>query len=32
MTKQVNFRPEVKKATSKSNGNVEVLLVVTNVS
>lgn len=32
MTKQVNFRPEVKKATSKSNGNVEVLLVVNNGS
>ncbi|MFS1046519.1 hypothetical protein [Enterococcus faecium] len=25
MTKQVNFRPELKKVTSKSNGNTEVL-------
>ncbi|MFN6684604.1 hypothetical protein ACK4CS_00070 [Enterococcus gallinarum] len=32
MTKQVNFRPEVKKVTSKSNGNIEVLLVVSNAS
>ena len=32
MTKQVNFRPELKKVTSKSNGNTEVLLVVSNGS
>lgn len=32
MTKQVNFRPELKKATSKGNGNTEVLLVVSNGS
>lgn len=32
MTNQVNFRPELKKATSKGNGNTEVLLVVSNGS
>lgn len=32
MTKQVSFRPEFKKATSKSNGNTEILLVVSNGS
>lgn len=32
MTKQVIFRPELKKATSKGNGNTEVLLVVSNGS
>ncbi|EPF4429257.1 hypothetical protein ACSSP6_005188 [Escherichia coli] len=32
MIKQVNFRPELKKATSKGNGNTEVLLVVSNGS
>lgn len=32
MSKQISFRPELKKATSKSNGNIEVLLVVSNAS
>lgn len=32
MTKQVNFRPELKKVTSKSNENTEVSLVVSNGS
>lgn len=32
MTNQVNFRPELKKATSKGNGNTEILLVVSNGS
>lgn len=32
MSKQVNFRPELKKATSKGNGVTEVLLIVNNGS
>ncbi len=32
MTEQVSFSPEVKKVTNKSNGNIEVLLVVSNSS
>ncbi|MHC5215224.1 hypothetical protein ACYSNR_01050 [Enterococcus sp. LJL128] len=32
MSKQVNFSPELKKVTSKSNGNIEVLMVVSNDS
>lgn len=32
MTNQVNFRPELKKATSKGNGVTEVLLIVNNGS
>lgn len=32
MSKQVNFSPELKKVTAKSNGNIEVLMVVSNDS
>ncbi|MDT2830040.1 hypothetical protein P7H62_14315 [Vagococcus carniphilus] len=32
MTEQVSFSPEVKKVTNKSNGNTEVLLVISNSS
>ena len=32
MTEQVSFSPEVKKVTNKSNGNTEVLLLISNSS